>query len=40
MFLLVDFIDVPETTLIEGIVVAIVGFLIFFLSLFFFFFFF
>lgn len=33
MFLLVDFTDVPETTLIEGIVVSIVGYLIVFTAL-------
>lgn len=33
MFLLVDFTDVPETTLAEGIVVSIVGYLIVFTAL-------
>ncbi|MBU1369863.1 MAG: OadG family protein [Bacteroidetes bacterium] len=33
MLLLTDFVDVPETTLIEGVVISIVGYLIVFVAL-------
>ena len=33
MFLLAEIVDVPETTLIEGIVISIVGYLIVFIAL-------
>jgi glutaconyl-CoA/methylmalonyl-CoA decarboxylase subunit delta len=33
MVLLVDFVDVPETTLVEGIVISVVGYIIVFTAL-------